>query len=33
MVADVGIVTGNRTLFEYMMRPILRGMDRAFTER
>lgn len=33
MVADVEIITGKRTILEYMMKPILRARDRAFTER
>ncbi|NCT40914.1 MAG: HlyD family type I secretion periplasmic adaptor subunit [Alphaproteobacteria bacterium] len=33
MVADVEIITGKRTILEYMMKPILRGKNRVFTER
>lgn len=33
MVADVEIITGKRTILEYMMKPILRARNRAFTER
>ena len=33
MVADVEIITGKRTILEYMMKPILRAKNRAFTER
>lgn len=33
MVADVEIITGKRTILEYMMKPILRARARAFTER
>ena len=33
MIADVEIITGKRTILEYMMKPILRARNRAFTER
>lgn len=33
MVADVEVITGKRTILEYMMKPILRARSRAFTER
>ena len=33
MVAEVEVITGNRTILEYLMKPILRARDRAFTER
>lgn len=33
MVAEVEVITGKRTILEYMMKPILRARDRAFTER
>jgi len=33
MVADVEIITGKRTILEYMMKPILRARNRALTER
>ncbi|MFK7839292.1 MAG: HlyD family type I secretion periplasmic adaptor subunit [Bdellovibrionales bacterium] len=33
MVADVEIITGKRTILEYLMKPILRAKNRAFTER
>jgi len=33
MVADVEVITGKRTILEYMMKPILRARDRALTER
>jgi hypothetical protein len=32
MPADVYIKTGERTFFEYMMRPILDSFSRAFRE-
>lgn len=33
MVADVEIITGKRSILEYLMKPLLRARDRAFTER
>lgn len=33
MVAEVGVVTGKRTIMEYLLKPILRARDRALTER
>ncbi len=33
MVANVEIITGKRTIFEYLIKPVLRLKDRAFTER
>lgn len=33
MVADVEVITGKRTILEYMLKPVLRARDRAFTER
>lgn len=33
MVASIEVITGKRTILEYMMKPILRARDRAFTER
>lgn len=33
MVAEVEVITGKRTILEYMMKPVLRARDRAFTER
>ncbi len=33
MVADVEIITGRRTILEYLMKPFLKARDRAFTER
>ena len=33
MVATTEVVTGRRTIMEYLMRPVLRFRDRAFRER
>ena len=33
MVAEVNIITGKKSILEYLMRPFLRLKDRAFTER
>lgn len=33
MVADVEVITGKRTIVDYMIKPILRARDRALTER
>lgn len=33
MVADVEIITGKRTILEYLLKPLLRARDRALTER
>ncbi len=33
MVVDADIVTGNRSLFRYLLKPIYRGLDSAFHER
>ncbi len=33
MVAETEVITGKRTILEYLMKPILRARDRAFTER
>ena len=33
MVVDADIVTGNRSLFRYLLKPIQRGLDSAFHER
>lgn len=32
MVADVGVITGKRTIMEYLLKPVLRARERAFTE-
>ncbi len=33
MVAEVEVITGKRSILEYLLKPILRARDRAFTER
>jgi adhesin transport system membrane fusion protein len=33
MVADVHILTGKRTVMQYLLKPILRAKENAFTER
>ncbi len=33
MVAQVEIITGRRSILEYLMKPVLRAKDRALTER
>ena len=33
MIADVEIITGKRTILDYLLKPVLRAKDRAFTER
>ncbi len=33
MVAETEVITGKRTILEYLMKPILRARNRAFTER
>lgn len=33
MVAQVEIITGKRTILEYLLKPVLRARDVAFTER
>ncbi len=33
MVADIEIITGKRTIWNYLMKPLYRGLDRALTER
>ncbi len=33
MVAEVEIITGKRTILEYLLKPIFRARSRAFTER
>lgn len=33
MVAQVEVITGKRTILEYLLKPVLRARDRAFTER
>jgi len=33
MVAEVHILTGKRTVLQYLLKPILRAKENAFTER
>jgi adhesin transport system membrane fusion protein len=33
MVAEIEIITGKRTIFSYLVKPVLRAKDRALTER
>jgi adhesin transport system membrane fusion protein len=33
MVAEIEIITGERTIFSYLAKPVLRAKDRALTER
>ncbi len=33
MIADVEVITGKRSILEYLLKPILRARDRALTER
>ena len=33
MVAEVEVITGKRTILEYLVKPVLRARDRALTER
>jgi adhesin transport system membrane fusion protein len=33
MVADVDIITGRKSIMEYLLRPVLRMKDKAFSER
>ncbi len=33
MVTEVNIITGDRTLLRYLLRPIFQSLDRAFSER
>ena len=33
MVAQTEIITGKRSIFDYLMKPVLRAKDRALTER
>lgn len=33
MVAETEVITGKRTILEYLLKPILRARDRALTER
>lgn len=33
MVADIEVITGKRTILDYLLKPIYRGMSKALTER
>lgn len=33
MVADIEVITGKRTILEYLLKPVLRARERAFTEQ
>lgn len=33
MVAQVDILTGRRTVLQYLLKPVLRAWDLAFSER
>lgn len=33
MIADVEVITGKRTVLEYLLKPVLRAKDKALTER
>ncbi len=33
MVVDVSINTGSKSVLQYLLKPVYRGLDRAFTER
>ena len=33
MVAEVEVITGKRSILDYLLKPVLRARDRAFTER
>jgi adhesin transport system membrane fusion protein len=33
MVAETEIITGKRTIFSYLMKPVMRAKDKALTER
>jgi adhesin transport system membrane fusion protein len=33
MVAEVDIITGKKTILSYMLKPVLRAKQTAFTER
>jgi adhesin transport system membrane fusion protein len=33
MVASTEVITGKRTIMEYLMKPVLRARDRALRER
>jgi adhesin transport system membrane fusion protein len=33
MLAEVGIVTGKKSILSYLLKPVLRARQTAFTER
>jgi hypothetical protein len=33
MMATVDVVTGSRTVLEYLLKPVMKATDRASTER
>jgi len=33
MPVDVGIITGERTVLQYLLKPVLRGLSAALQER
>lgn len=33
MVADIEVITGKRTILDYLLKPVLRARDHAFTEQ
>jgi adhesin transport system membrane fusion protein len=33
MVSETEVITGKRTILTYLMKPVLRTKDRAFTEK
>ena len=33
MVAQTEVITGKRTILEYLLKPVLKARDKAFTER
>ncbi len=33
MVAETEVITGKRTILSYLLKPVLRTKDRAFTEK
>ena len=32
MVAEIEVITGKRTILAYLLKPLLRARNRAFTE-
>jgi HlyD family secretion protein/adhesin transport system membrane fusion protein len=33
MVVEANIITGSKSILRYLLKPIYRSIDRAFTER